>query len=90
MFEAPPYILILDARGFLCVSSVRVPDDSDSKSGVIKQRQNCLESQRVEGQELPVLTLAPCVGGQGVNAIKQVGGPEEGQSALATSSTWLK
>lgn len=54
-------------------SSSRVPDDSDSQSGVIKQRQNCLESRRVEGQEMPVLTLAPCVGTQGVPAINQVG-----------------
>lgn len=76
-------VFFLDTRGFLYVSSVRVPDDSDSKSGVIKQRQNCLESQRVEGQELPLLTLAPCVGSQGVNAIKQVRWPEKGQSALA-------
>lgn len=83
-------VFFLDTRGFLCVSSVRVPDDSDSKSGVIKQRQNCLESQRVEGQELPVLTLAPCVGKQGVNAIKQVGRDEKGPSAIATNITWLK
>lgn len=57
----------------ISVSSVRVPDDSDSQSGVIKQRQNCLESRRVEGQELPVLTLAPCKGTEGVPAIDQVG-----------------
>ncbi|XP_056337100.1 polypeptide N-acetylgalactosaminyltransferase 14 [Danio aesculapii] len=40
---------------------LKVPDDSDAKSGVIRQRQNCLESRVVEGQDLPVLTLAPCV-----------------------------
>lgn len=57
----------------VCASSSRVPDDSDSKSGVIKQRQNCLESQRVEGQELPVLALAPCAGKQelGVNQVRR-------------------
>lgn len=66
-----------NTAGFLCGSSFRVPDDSDSKSGVIKQRQNCLESQRVEGQELPVLTLAPCVGKQDVNAVNQVRRPEK-------------
>lgn len=42
----------------------RVPDDSASRSGVIKQRQNCLESRRPEGQEPPVLTLAPCAGAE--------------------------
>ncbi|XP_065820170.1 polypeptide N-acetylgalactosaminyltransferase 14 [Labrus bergylta] len=52
---------------------LKVPDDSDSQSGVIKQRQNCLESRRVEGQEQPVLTLAPCIGTEGVPAINQVG-----------------
>lgn len=40
---------------------LKVPDDSDAKSGVIRQRQNCLESRVVEGQDLPVLTLAPCI-----------------------------
>uniref|UniRef100_A0A3B5MR55 Polypeptide N-acetylgalactosaminyltransferase n=1 Tax=Xiphophorus couchianus TaxID=32473 RepID=A0A3B5MR55_9TELE len=44
---------------------LRVPDDSDSQSGVIRQRQNCLESRRVEGQEMPVLTLGPCTGAEG-------------------------
>uniref|UniRef100_A0A3P8UVS5 Polypeptide N-acetylgalactosaminyltransferase n=1 Tax=Cynoglossus semilaevis TaxID=244447 RepID=A0A3P8UVS5_CYNSE len=51
---------------------LKVPDDSDSRSGVIRQRQNCLESQRLEGQELPVLTLAPCIGKEGVPAVTQV------------------
>uniref|UniRef100_A0A8P4GL79 Polypeptide N-acetylgalactosaminyltransferase n=1 Tax=Dicentrarchus labrax TaxID=13489 RepID=A0A8P4GL79_DICLA len=50
---------------------LKVPDDSDSQSGVIKQRQNCLESRKVEGQELPVLTLGPCIGTEGVPAINQ-------------------
>lgn len=44
------------------VLSCRVPDDSNSQSGVIKQRHNCLESRQVEGQELPILTLGPCHG----------------------------
>ena len=54
-----------------CVWS-RVPDDSDSKSGVVRQRQNCLESRSDEGQELPVLTLVPCIGTKAVPAINQV------------------
>ncbi|KAM9778157.1 polypeptide N-acetylgalactosaminyltransferase 14 isoform X1 [Syngnathus typhle] len=39
---------------------LKVPDDSDWQSGPIRQRQNCLESRRVDGQETPVLMLAPC------------------------------
>ncbi|KAM6906753.1 polypeptide N-acetylgalactosaminyltransferase 14 [Lycodopsis pacificus] len=50
---------------------LKVPDDSDSQSGVIKQRQNCLELRRLEGQELPVLTLAPCIGTEGVPSSNQ-------------------
>ncbi|KAI3364588.1 hypothetical protein L3Q82_011369, partial [Scortum barcoo] len=61
---------------------LKVPDDSDSQSGVIRQRQNCLESRRVEGQELPVLTLAPCIGTDGVPAINQVG--QTGSKKTAT------
>lgn len=41
---------------------LKVPDDSDSRSGPIRQRQNCLESKLLEGQDRPVLTLAPCSG----------------------------
>ncbi|KAJ0026534.1 hypothetical protein NQD34_017534 [Periophthalmus magnuspinnatus] len=41
-----------------------VPDDSASESGPIRQRQNCLESRRVEGEELPVLSLGPCAAGK--------------------------
>lgn len=66
------------------IFSIRVPDDSDSQSGVIKQRQNCLESRKVEGQEMPVLTLAPCTGTEGVPAINQVG-----QSAVWKEETEL-
>lgn len=66
------------------IFSIRVPDDSDSQSGVIKQRQNCLESRKVEGQEMPVLTLAPCTATEGVPAINQVG-----QSAVWKEETEL-
>uniref|UniRef100_A0A8C2GS02 polypeptide N-acetylgalactosaminyltransferase n=1 Tax=Cyprinus carpio TaxID=7962 RepID=A0A8C2GS02_CYPCA len=51
---------------------LKVPDDSDAKSGVIRQRQNCLESRIVEGQDLPVLTLAPCSITKDVPAANQV------------------
>ncbi|GAA6069865.1 polypeptide N-acetylgalactosaminyltransferase 14 [Tachysurus ichikawai] len=39
---------------------LKAPDKSQ-KSGVIQQRQNCLEAQQAEGQEAPVLTLTPCI-----------------------------
>ncbi|MED6251077.1 Polypeptide N-acetylgalactosaminyltransferase 14, partial [Ataeniobius toweri] len=51
---------------------LKVPDDSDSQSGVIRQRQNCLESRRVEGQEMPILTLGPCARVEGVPSSSQV------------------
>ncbi|XP_036831721.1 polypeptide N-acetylgalactosaminyltransferase 14-like isoform X2 [Oncorhynchus nerka] len=50
---------------------LKVPDDSDSKSGVVRQRQNCLESRKLEGQDLPSLTLAPCIGTRSVPALNQ-------------------
>ncbi|XP_036405608.1 polypeptide N-acetylgalactosaminyltransferase 14 [Megalops cyprinoides] len=50
---------------------LKIPDDSDSKSGVIRQRQNCLESRKVEGEDLPVLTLGPCIGTKAVPAFNQ-------------------
>ncbi|XP_014060695.1 polypeptide N-acetylgalactosaminyltransferase 14 [Salmo salar] len=50
---------------------LKVPDDSDSKSGMIRQRQNCLESRKLEGQDLPSLTLAPCIGTKSVPALNQ-------------------
>lgn len=53
-------------------SECRVPDDSDAKSGMIRQRQNCLESRIVEGQDLPVLTLAPCIITKDLPAANQV------------------
>ncbi|XP_058249248.1 polypeptide N-acetylgalactosaminyltransferase 14 [Hemibagrus wyckioides] len=40
---------------------LKAPDESHSKPGLIQQRQNCLETQQVEGQEVPLLTLTPCV-----------------------------
>ncbi|KAL7887845.1 hypothetical protein AOLI_G00028190 [Acnodon oligacanthus] len=50
---------------------LKVPDDSDAKAGVIRQRQNCLEARRAEGQDLPVLALAPCIGTKDVPALNQ-------------------
>ncbi|XP_030200821.1 polypeptide N-acetylgalactosaminyltransferase 14 [Gadus morhua] len=50
---------------------LKVPDDSDSKSGVVRQRQNCLEAGRLEGQDLPALALGPCIGSKDVQAPHQ-------------------
>ncbi|CAL8314238.1 unnamed protein product [Lota lota] len=50
---------------------LKVPDDSDSQSGVIRQRQNCLEAQRPEGQDLPALSLGPCISSKDVPATHQ-------------------
>ncbi|KAM6965486.1 polypeptide N-acetylgalactosaminyltransferase 14 [Aplochiton taeniatus] len=50
---------------------LKVPDDSDSQCGVIRQRQNCLEVRPGEGEDLPSLTLAPCIGTKAVPAINQ-------------------
>ncbi|XP_053736595.1 polypeptide N-acetylgalactosaminyltransferase 14 isoform X2 [Synchiropus splendidus] len=47
---------------------LKVPQDSDLGSGVIRQRQNCLESGRAEGQEQPVLLLGPCAAREGAAA----------------------
>ncbi|XP_061668824.1 polypeptide N-acetylgalactosaminyltransferase 14 isoform X1 [Syngnathoides biaculeatus] len=50
---------------------LKVPDDSDWQSGMIRQRQNCLETRHVDGQETPVLALGPCVVKDGVPARNQ-------------------
>lgn len=63
---------LLSLRYGVSFSECRVPDDSDAKSGVIRQRQNCLESRIVEGQDLPVLTLAPCIITKDLPAANQV------------------
>ncbi|XP_064412670.1 polypeptide N-acetylgalactosaminyltransferase 14 [Latimeria chalumnae] len=50
---------------------LKIPDDSDFQSGVIRQSQNCLESRRVAGREFPMVSLGPCIGSQGVPAMGQ-------------------
>ncbi|KAM9798274.1 polypeptide N-acetylgalactosaminyltransferase 14 [Neosynchiropus ocellatus] len=47
---------------------LKVPQDSDLGSGVIRQRQNCLESGRPEGREQPTLSLGPCSASEGAAA----------------------
>lgn len=50
---------------------LKIPDDSDIKTGVIRQRQNCLESRKLEGQDLPALTMGPCIETKTVPAVNQ-------------------
>ncbi|XP_062857267.1 polypeptide N-acetylgalactosaminyltransferase 14 isoform X2 [Trichomycterus rosablanca] len=50
---------------------LKVPDDSNAKSGVIQQRQNCLEVQQAKGQDPPVLNLALCISTNDVPASHQ-------------------
>ncbi|KAM4772487.1 polypeptide N-acetylgalactosaminyltransferase 14 [Rhinophrynus dorsalis] len=39
---------------------LQIPAESLSKSGIIRQRQRCIESQKTEGQDPPSLNLVPC------------------------------
>ncbi|XP_069464769.1 polypeptide N-acetylgalactosaminyltransferase 14 isoform X2 [Ambystoma mexicanum] len=50
---------------------LRVPEETLSKSGIIKQRQRCVESQKLADQDFPVLTLVPCIGLKGVTTESQ-------------------
>ncbi|MGH0125465.1 UNVERIFIED_CONTAM: hypothetical protein FKN15_019091 [Acipenser sinensis] len=53
-------------------SELKIPDESDFQSGTIQQRQNCVESQKLEGQDLPVVSLGTCIGSKGVPALNQI------------------
>uniref|UniRef100_A0A8C4WU47 Polypeptide N-acetylgalactosaminyltransferase n=1 Tax=Gopherus evgoodei TaxID=1825980 RepID=A0A8C4WU47_9SAUR len=50
---------------------LRIPEESLYQSGMIRQRQRCLESQKSEDQEFPVLSLNPCISSKGVAAVAQ-------------------
>ncbi|KAL2305890.1 hypothetical protein Nmel_003783, partial [Mimus melanotis] len=39
---------------------LRIPEESLYQTGIIRQRQSCLESHKSEDQELPILRLNPC------------------------------
>ncbi|XP_075060468.1 polypeptide N-acetylgalactosaminyltransferase 14 isoform X2 [Mixophyes fleayi] len=39
---------------------LQIPAESLSKSGIIRQRQRCIESQKTGGQDAPTLNLVPC------------------------------
>ncbi|CAM5134970.1 unnamed protein product [Natator depressus] len=50
---------------------LRIPEESLYQSGMIRQRQRCLESQKSEDQEFPILSLNPCISSKGVAAVAQ-------------------
>nr|XP_048699348.1 polypeptide N-acetylgalactosaminyltransferase 14 isoform X3 [Caretta caretta] len=50
---------------------LRIPEESLYQSGMIRQRQRCLESQKSEDQEFPILSLSPCISSKGVAAVAQ-------------------
>nr|XP_021140486.1 polypeptide N-acetylgalactosaminyltransferase 14 [Columba livia] len=47
---------------------LRIPEESLYQTGMIRQRQSCLESHKSEDQEFPVLSLNPCTGSKGTTA----------------------
>lgn len=52
--------------------SRRIPKESLYQTGMIRQRQSCLESHKSEAQEFPVLSLNPCISSKGAAAMAQV------------------
>uniref|UniRef100_A0A8C6Y6V2 Polypeptide N-acetylgalactosaminyltransferase n=1 Tax=Naja naja TaxID=35670 RepID=A0A8C6Y6V2_NAJNA len=50
---------------------LRIPEESLYQTGMIRQRQRCLESQKNEGQEFPVVILNPCITSKGAAAAAQ-------------------
>lgn len=56
---------------FSCCSH-RIPEESLYQTGMIRQRQSCLESHKSEAQELPILSLNPCISSKGTAATAQV------------------
>ncbi|ETE70082.1 Polypeptide N-acetylgalactosaminyltransferase 14, partial [Ophiophagus hannah] len=48
-----------------------IPEESLYQTGMIRQRQRCLESQKNEGQEFPVVILNPCITSKGAAAAAQ-------------------
>lgn len=56
---------------FSCCSH-RIPEESLYQTGIIRQRQSCLESHKPEDQELPILSLNPCNSSKGTVPKAQV------------------
>ncbi|XP_075451575.1 polypeptide N-acetylgalactosaminyltransferase 14 isoform X4 [Ascaphus truei] len=50
---------------------LQIPVEPLSKSGIIRQRQRCLESQKTEGQDSPSLNLVPCSSLKGASTMSQ-------------------
>ncbi|XP_066451218.1 polypeptide N-acetylgalactosaminyltransferase 14 [Eleutherodactylus coqui] len=50
---------------------LQIPVESLSKSGIIRQRQRCIESQKTGGQDAPTLNLVPCSSLKGVSEKSQ-------------------
>ncbi|XP_073527914.1 polypeptide N-acetylgalactosaminyltransferase 14 isoform X2 [Phyllobates terribilis] len=50
---------------------LQIPVESLSKSGIIRQRQRCVESQKTGGQDAPTLNLVPCSSLKGVSEKSQ-------------------
>ncbi|KAI1240512.1 Polypeptide N-acetylgalactosaminyltransferase 14, partial [Lamprotornis superbus] len=44
---------------------LRIPEESLYQTGIIRQRQSCLESHKSEDQELPIVNLNPCNSSKG-------------------------
>ncbi|XP_047934464.2 polypeptide N-acetylgalactosaminyltransferase 14 isoform X4 [Anser cygnoides] len=51
---------------------LRIPKELLYQTGMIRQRQSCLESHQSEVQELPILSLNPCINSKGTAATAQV------------------
>ncbi|OXB82814.1 UNVERIFIED_CONTAM: hypothetical protein H355_010384 [Colinus virginianus] len=50
---------------------LRIPEELLYQTGIIRQRQNCLESHKSEDQELPILSLNPCITSKGTSTTAQ-------------------
>ncbi|XP_054253434.1 polypeptide N-acetylgalactosaminyltransferase 14 [Indicator indicator] len=50
---------------------LRIPKESLYQTGMIRQRQSCLESHKSEDQEFPILSLSPCISSKGTAAAAQ-------------------
>uniref|UniRef100_U3IQ66 Polypeptide N-acetylgalactosaminyltransferase n=1 Tax=Anas platyrhynchos platyrhynchos TaxID=8840 RepID=U3IQ66_ANAPP len=50
---------------------LRIPKELLYQTGMIRQRQSCLESHQSEVQELPIVSLNPCINSKGTAATAQ-------------------